>query len=295
MSLHVASSIAQVKKMITVRLQGAGIETAHLDARLLVNHVVDRDPGWIIGNPEFALSSLQGDRLENLVKRREQREPLAYIFEQKEFWSLDFQVNSATLIPRPESETLVQATLERLPHVRGVRILDLGTGTGCLLLSILSERLDIKGLGVDNSLAAIAIARSNAAELGFTARSEFRESSWFSALSVDAEGGFEAIVTNPPYVMDAEMKALAPEIVNYEPEKALRGGVDGLDAYRNIFAELPKFLCPGGLFVGEFGSGQADAVFALARDAGLAIIDVQKDLAGVPRIIVASKLKGGKS
>ena len=295
MSIHVAGSIAQAKKIVTVRLHGAGIDTAHLDARLLVNHAVNRDPGWIVGNPESILSSSQWDHLEGLVKRRERREPLAYIFGRKEFWSFDFRVNSATLIPRPESETLVQATLERLPHGRDTRILDLGTGTGCLLLAILSERLDTKGLGVDNNPAALEIARRNAAELGFTGRTVFRESSWFSALNADVEGGFDAIVTNPPYVMDAKLKTLAPEITSYEPEKAFRGGADGLDPYRKIFAGLPNFLCPGGLFVGEFGSGQVKAVQALAQNAGLTIIDVKNDLAGEPRVIIASTPKDRKN
>ena len=295
MSIHVAGSIAQAKKIVTVRLQGAGIDTAHLDARLLVNHAVNRDPGWIAGNPESILSSSQWDHLEGLVKRRERREPLAYIFGRKEFWSFDFQVNSATLIPRPESETLVQATLERLPRGRDTRILDLGTGTGCLLLAILSERLDTQGLGVDNSLAALEIARRNAAEFGFAARIEFHESNWFSALNADVEGGFDAIVTNPPYVMDAKLETLAPEIISYEPEKAFRGGVDGLDAYRQIFAGLLSFLCPGGLFVGEFGCGQAEAVQALAQNAGLAIIDVKNDLAGEPRVVIASTPKDRKN
>ena len=211
------------------------------------------------------------------------RRPISQILGHREFWSLDFEVTEATLDPRPDSETLVAAVLERMASP--ARILDLGTGTGCLLLSLLHERPGAWGLGIDRSPAAAAVAARNARRLGLGARAAFAVSDWDSALS----GTFEAVVSNPPYIPDAEIEGLAPEVAWHEPRSALAGGVDGLDAYRRIARVLPSLLAPGGLAALEVGAGQAPDVARLLAAEGLVEIATAHDLASVERVVLAKK------
>ncbi len=286
-SRHARGSIGFAQDEAVRRLEFTGIHNARLDARVLVGHAMDRDTGWLIGHPEAELTGEESARLEALLHRREGREPLAYILGHKEFWSLEFQVSPATLIPRPETETLVQAVLDRLPRGGSPCVLDLGTGSGCLLLAILSERPNARGIGLDNSAEALKVARANGKTLGLTARVEFFESDWFSALMASPEADtFDAVVTNPPYVAEAEMRGLEPEISRYEPAAALLSGTDGLEAYQRIFDGLRNFLRPGGLFVGEIGSTQGDTAFQLARQSGLGGVHVLNDNAGLPRCVI---------
>ncbi len=285
-SRHAPGSIGFAQDEAARRLELTGVHTARLDARVLIGHAMDRDTGWLIGHPEAELKGEESARLEALLHRREAREPLAYILGLKEFWSLEFQVSPATLIPRPETETLVQAVLDQLPRGGSPRVLDLGTGSGCLLLAILSEWPKARGIGLDKSAGALEVARANAETLDLTARVEFFESDWFSALMACPEAGtFDAVVTNPPYVAEAEMRGLEPEISRYEPAAALLSGTDGLEAYQRIFDGLRDFLRPGGLFVGEIGSTQGDAAFQLARQSGLGGVNVLNDNAGLPRCV----------
>ncbi|MBM09019.1 MAG: protein-(glutamine-N5) methyltransferase, release factor-specific [Magnetovibrio sp.] len=279
-------SIRKAQAIIVRRLESCGIEMPHLDTRVLITHILNRDPGWIIGNPEAKLSKRQWRHLDLLAERREQREPIAYILGKREFWDSEFLVDSATLIPRPDSEILVQAALDVLPQFESFQILDLGTGTGCLLLSLLGECVDANGLGVDNSAAALKIAQINSERLELSDRAVFRKSDWFSELNADEDGPFDIIITNPPYVKDSEIDVLAPEITNYEPEAAIRGGTDGLNAYRQIFPNVRCFLRPGGFFLGEVGVGQLDSVTALAQREGFTIIKALNDLADLPRCVV---------
>jgi release factor glutamine methyltransferase len=219
---------------------------------------------------------------EALVARRMAREPLALILGRREFWSLDFAVSSATLIPRPDSETLIEAALaafaDRAPPRR---VLDLGTGSGCLLLAALSEFRGAIGIGVDRSASAAALAARNAASLGMADRAAFACCDWASAL----DGRFDLVVCNPPYIASPELGDLMPEVARYEPLSALDGGPDGLSAYRHLVPELHRLLSPDGFAVLELGAGQAEAVAGLARDAGFSAT-TRQDLSGIVRVLV---------
>jgi release factor glutamine methyltransferase len=220
--------------------------------------------------------------MQALVARRAAHEPLALILGRREFWSLDFAVSSATLIPRPESETLIEAALGAFAG-RGPlrRILDLGTGTGCLLLAALSEFTAAFGVGVDRSSDAVALAARNAVMLGMADRTAFLCADWASAL----DARFDLILTNPPYVTTAELDGLMPEVARHEPRVALDGGTDGLSAYRRLVPDLARLLAPDGIALLEVGRGQAAAVGRLARNAGFAA-DPRHDLSGIARALV---------
>lgn len=226
-------------------------------------------------------------RFDALIARRADHEPFAYISGEREFWSLPFRVTPATLIPRPDTETVVEAALAFL-RMRGnpsARILDLGTGSGCILLALLSEVPGATGMGVDASAAALEVARHNAETLGLTGRATFRQSNWTENVS----GVFDLIVSNPPYISDRDIPSLDRDIAQYEPITALSGGADGLDAYRAIAAAARPFLAPGGGIALEVGFGQADAVVELLRCGGLDLASTHADLAGIPRCVVATR------
>jgi release factor glutamine methyltransferase len=216
--------------------------------------------------------------LEPLLARRLAREPLALILGRREFWSLDFAVSPATLIPRPESETLVEAAIALAPPRR---ILDLGTGTGCLLLAVLSEFRAAFGVGVDRSPAAAALAAHNAATLRLADRAAFVTADWADAIN----GRFDLVLCNPPYIPTSELNGLMPEVARYEPRSALDGGQDGLSAYRRLLPDLPSLLTETGSAVLELGIGQAGTVAGLALGEGFAS-EPRKDLAGTTRALV---------
>lgn len=247
------------------RLAAAGIEAPAREARLLLAHARAHDP------PAFPA----------LLARRLRHEPLAYILGKREFWSLDFAVSPATLIPRPDSETLIEAALAARPAEAIRRILDLGTGTGCLLLAALSECPAAFGIGVDRSAAAAALAAANAATLGLASRAAFLAGDWGAALA----GRFDLILCNPPYIERAVIPTLMRDVAEFEPASALDGGEDGLDAYRAVIAGLAPLLAADGVAVVELGQGQAAAVAALAAAAGFATA-LRPDLAGIPRALV---------
>ena len=260
------------------RLKAAGIEEARREARHIVAAALGVDAaGLLLAEevPEAALAPL--------LARREKREPLAYILGRREFWGLSFEVSPATLIPRPETETLIEAALEALPDLAGVRrILDLGTGTGCLLLAALHEFPEAFGIGVDISPEAAALAARNARNLGLGHRSAFLAGDWFGPL----EGKFDLIFSNPPYIRQAELPALMPEVARFEPPAALVAGPDGLAAYRAILAELPRHLREGtGVAILELGLAQAAEVAELGRNAGLKP-GIRPDLAGIARALI---------
>ena len=216
------------------------------------------------------------------LARRAGREPLAFITGEREFWSLSFAVSPATLIPRPDTETLLEAALARIARPEQVRsVLDLGTGTGCLLLAALTEFRGAFGTGVDRSPVAAALAARNAAALGLAERSALFAGDWGAALA----GRFDLILCNPPYIDTATIPSLAPEVAQHEPHGALDGGRDGLDAYRTILPDLPRLLAPGGISVCELGTGMAAAVTEVAAGAGLGA-EAVADLAGIPRALV---------
>lgn len=268
------------------RLAAAGVDSPRLDARLLVGRVVDGGAASATGFPERRLTAAQHRRLGRLVARRAAREPMARILGGREFWSLTFKVTADTLIPRPDSETVVEAALAwaapRRPAPRS--ILDLGTGTGCLLLALLSELPEAHGIGTDVSADALRTARHNARALGFGRRARFVLSDWGAGI----DGQFDLIVANPPYVADTDISRLAPEVARFEPRLALSGGPDGLAAYRAIAPRLAGFTRPDGAVFLEVGAGQADPVTRILRSHGLKVVDIKGDLAGIPRCIIAT-------
>lgn len=268
-------------------LSEAGIAVPRLEARLLVGHALGGGAEAVVGDPQRPLTGDQRSRLDAALARRVLREPLAYILGGREFWSLPFRVTADTLVPRPETETLVEAALawagERRSGDAAMRILDLGTGSGCLLLALLSELPGAWGVGVDLSAAALAVARDNADALGLARRACFAAGDWASALG----GGFDLVVANPPYIADAELPGLAPEIVRFEPRLALAGGADGLAAYRVIAPRLRRLVAPGGAAFLEVGAGQAPEVAAMLSGHGFQGVDIKTDLAGVGRCLRA--------
>jgi release factor glutamine methyltransferase len=221
-------------------------------------------------------------RLASLVARRAAHEPLALILGRREFWSLEFAVSPATLIPRPESETLIEAAVAAFAHCAPPRLLlDLGTGTGCLLLAALSEFPAALGVGVDCSAEAAALAAGNAVALHLADRALFLCGDWADPL--DAQ--FDLVLGNPPYVRTADLDGLMPEVARHEPRTALDGGPDGFAAWRRLLPELPRLLAPEGIAVLEIGAGQAETAEGLARQAGFGVAS-RPDLAGIPRALV---------
>ncbi len=256
---------------ITARLQAAGIEAPRREARLILAAALGTNAAGLM-----ARDAVDEALYETLVARRAAREPLAYITGTREFWGLSFAVSQATLIPRPDTETLVEAVLES--GLKPDNVLDLGTGTGCLLLAVLHECPGAFGVGVDINPAAAALARRNAQSLNLARRAAFIAGNWAEALG----GKFDLVLSNPPYIEHADIPALMPEVAAYEPAMALDGGADGLFAYRAIIADLPRILNPDGLAVLELGAGQAISVAALANAAGLSC-QLRCDLAGTER------------
>jgi release factor glutamine methyltransferase len=266
----------------------AGLDTPSLDARVLACAALGADTAEIAARPDAPLGAAAG-RLDDFARRRLAREPVGRILGRREFWGLTFELSPDTLEPRPDTETLVETALRVIPHPNGaLRILDLGTGSGCLLVALLHELPDAFGLGVDRSPGALATARRNALRNGVGARAGFIASDWGAAI----RGRFELIVSNPPYIPSPDLPGLAAEVRDHDPSAALDGGDDGLAAYRAILAQAPALMAAGGVTVVEIGLGQEQAVRDLAGGAGLAVDSVARDLAGHPRAVV---LKGPQS
>ena len=264
-------------------LRAAAVEAPRLEARMLLAHAMGcrqedllRDPGALV--PPEARA-----RFREALFARARNMPMAHILGHAGFWTLDLLSTPATLIPRGDTETLVEAALEAFPDRAAIsRVLDLGTGTGALLLAVLSECPAAFGVGVDRSPEAAALARANATRNGLAERSSILAGDWAAAL----EGRFDLILSNPPYIESAAISGLMPEVALHEPALALDGGADGLDAYRALAGMLPRLLAPQGRAVLELGQGQQTAVEALMRQAGLRPLGCRADLAGIPRALV---------
>ena len=264
------------------RLAAAEVAQPRLDARLLLAGALGLSPAALLAALPAPLPGPAAARFAALIARRAAREPVALILGRREFWSLDLAVSPATLVPRPESETLIEAAVAAFAGGPApCRVLDLGTGTGCLLLAALSAFPAAFGVGVDRVPAAAALARENAARLGFDRRAAFLCADWAAAL----RGRFDLVLANPPYIPHGEVATLMPEVARYEPATALDGGADGCDAYRTLLPALPGLLAPAGVAIVELGAGQAPAVAALAVRAGLAVA-TRNDLAGTARALV---------
>jgi release factor glutamine methyltransferase len=271
---------------LTARLRAVGIESARLDARMLIAHVLSLSTTAVFSHPERPLSAEESVRLGLAAERRLQREPMSHITGEREFWSLTFKVTADTLDPRPDTETVVEAVLSALPdHRAQLRLLDLGTGTGCILLALLSELTQATGVGIDASPAALAVARENAKILGLHHRAGFVLGNWGQGI----EQTFDVILANPPYIPDGEIDGLEPEVALFEPRDALAGGVDGLGCYRVLAPDIARLLKPGGIAALEVGQGQAGSVVRLFQDRRLELLSLCRDLAGVERCVLLSQ------
>lgn len=276
------TSFAEARRLAAGRLAAAGVDDAALEARLLLKLAAGIDvavPGAAAGG---CMDAAQAGRFDGLLVRRIAREPLARITGHGEFHGLDLTLNPACLIPRDDTEAIVEAALGLLPSGAPARVLDLGVGPGTILLAILSERPAATGMGIDLSGEALAAAEANAAALGLASRATFRPGRWTEGL----EGAFDLIVSNPPYIPSAECDHLEPEVALHDPRLALDGGCDGLDAYRAIFADAGRLLAPGGHVVVEIGMGQVPDVVRIAAARGFRLAGLRSDLSAIPRALV---------
>jgi release factor glutamine methyltransferase len=271
------------------KFRAAGIDAPELDARILVGHALGLDHAGLVAQADRVLTEGERHQVTALMARRLAREPVARILGVKEFWGLMLALNADTLIPRPDTETLVVAALAATggDKARPLRIADLGTGSGALLLALLSELPASHGVGTDVSTAALACARSNSAALGLAGRASFLACDQGTAL----KGGFDLIVANPPYVASSDIAALQPEVRDFDPRRALDGGADGLAAYRAIADDARRLLAPDGVLVLEMGAGQLDKVTSIVARRGLLPAAAPRfDLAGVPRALTVKVL-----
>jgi len=271
-------------------LGAAGIDNARFEARLLLGRAAGLSTEQLIMRGADAAAPSVTEALRALTARRVRREPMAYILGEREFWGLAFKVTPAVLVPRPDSETLIEAVLELLPdRNRALRILDLGVGSGCLLLTLLKQFPRSTGIGFDASAEALAVTRSNAEALGVAGRTSLVEGDWRQAGWADRlDGRFDLVVSNPPYIESSAIGGLMPEVARFEPPLALDGGADGLTAYRIIAAAAPKLVTRGGFLAVEAGEGQSAEIARLLAAASLVPKAPKKDLGGIERVVAAA-------
>ncbi len=279
-TVTIASIIAEAAAM----LAASGFDEPRRRARRVVAAALDLSASEVFAHAERTLADGERDRVAALLARIAAHEPLSRALGRREFWGLEFALSADAFDPRPETETVVEAVLARLAERRrDYRILDLGTGSGCLLLALLSELPAATGVGVDLAPGAAKTAAANAATLGLADRAVIVVGNWAEAIA----GRFDAIVANPPYIATAAIAQLPREVREHDPRRALDGGPDGLDPYRAIAADLPRLLAPGGVFAAELGAGQDAAVAEILGRHGLCVEALIGDLAGIPRCIVA--------
>ncbi len=281
------ATIDSLRRDLARRFGAAGLDSAMLDARVLVGAALDLDLTALAVQAQRPLMGEEIAAIEGMALRRLAGEPVARIIGMKEFWGLPFRLSHATLVPRPDTETLVEAALALSQRDDALRMLDIGTGTGAILLSLLHERPQATGVGTDLSDDAVATARDNAVRLGLASRAAFVACDYASAI----DPAFDLVVSNPPYIPTADIAALALEVRAHDPRLALDGGQDGLVAYRALAREAMRLLRSGGAVVVEFGIGQAEDVAAILRAAGLYVTaPPMADLAGLPRVLTGRKL-----
>ncbi len=281
------TQISQLIVFLTKQFEAAGIDTAGLDARLLVQHVGGLSHSDIIAKPHHELSPEETEALTILLQRRLKREPLSRLIGETEFWSLPFQISSDTLDPRPDTETLIEHALHMIGARKAtpLRLLDLGTGTGCILLSLLHELPEATGLGVDLNPGAVEIARKNALNLSLENRAKFQQSDWFSTI----DGKFDVILSNPPYIPECDLAHLMPEVRDFDPVLALNGGETGLFPYEIIFKQVINYLKQDGILIFEFGQNQEKQLIDLLNKSPIGCfietLEQRSDLAGIIRTI----------
>jgi release factor glutamine methyltransferase len=280
-------SVSEALHHVVQSFRTGGVEEAEADARVLVGHALHLDRARLIAQSERILEAREVTVISALATRRLRREPVSRIVGQKEFWSLPISVTPDVLVPRPETETVVEAALDFVIRsglrLEKLRVLDIGTGSGVLLLALLNELKNAIGTGTDVSSAALDVASANAARCRLDSRCNFVVCN----IATGVEGPFDLIVSNPPYIAHDEIETLAPEVRDYDPQVALDGGQDGLDAYRRIAADAKRILAPGRRLFVELGAGQDEPVRALFTKAGLSPGIPRKDLAGIPRVLGA--------
>ena len=281
-------TVETARRALAARFRDAGLNSPELDARILVGAALGLDLTGVIAAAAQVLTAEQAELLQDFTRRRTAGEPVARIVGVKEFWGLPLRLSPATLVPRPDTETLVEAALEILRRGSNgdcpLRIADLGTGSGAILLALLSELPNASGVGTDISVAALRTARDNARQLGFLPRAAFLACDYAAALS----GPFDLMVSNPPYIRSAQIASLDPEVRDHDPHRALDGGIDGLDAYRLIARQAKRLLAPGAVLAVEVGQGQSEDVQGLMTAAGLAPAGPPKsDLAGIRRVVTS--------
>ena len=283
-------TIEAARRSLTNLLRAGNIDSPELDARLLIGAALDLDLTGLISAAKRTLSPDEAAQVAQFAARRLYGEPIARITGIKEFWGLQFTLSADTLVPRPDTETIVEAALECLdatgPRSRALRIADLGTGSGAILLALLSELPNAVGIATDINLAALRTARGNAERNGLAQRAHFVACDYASALSE----GFDLIVSNPPYIPSADIADLDIEVRAHDPLRALDGGRDGYDAYRIIAPEAARLLAPGGALVVEVGHDQSDTVADLMTAAGLDLpAPAKTDLGGIRRAVMGRK------
>ncbi|ANY79310.1 protein-(glutamine-N5) methyltransferase, release factor-specific [Microvirga ossetica] len=273
-----AQALAELRRT----LNEAGFETAALDARLLLLTALGIPATTLVTHPDTPLSAEESETLASFTRRRLNHEPVARIAGIREFWGLPFRLSPETLVPRPDTETVVETALDLLSDRQApLRIVDFGTGSGCILVALLHELPRATGLGIDLSPGALATARTNADENGVGERCHFALSRWADAVS----GPFDLIVSNPPYIASGVIPTLDEEVREHDPRLALDGGPDGLEPYRILLSEAGRLLAPGGVLAVEIGYDQAEELRSLAGSHGLEILRIAHDLSGNPRCV----------
>jgi len=279
------ASVSEALRLVAQAFRTASIAEADVDARVLVGYALHLDRAKLVAQSDRILEEREVTVISALAARRLRHEPVSRILGQKEFWSLSLSVTPDVLVPRPETETVVESALDFVEHgglrMKKLRIIDIGTGSGALMLALLRELPNAIGTGTDVSKAALQVARANAAHCGLERRCSFVACDIASGV----QGPFDLVVSNPPYIAHDEIASLAPEVRDYDPTVALDGGDDGLAAYRAIAAEAARLLAPGGRLFVELGAGQESEVRAVFTNAGLSVGPARKDLTGIPRVL----------
>ncbi|MBI1275415.1 peptide chain release factor N(5)-glutamine methyltransferase [bacterium] len=277
-------TVATVLDELRTALASAAIPNPGMEARLLLREAMGVNDAFIIAHPQTTISADALALVQTWLTRRLNHEPIAYITGSREFWGRDFAVSPATLIPRPDSETLIEAILHHRPDTqKPYQLLDLGTGTGCLLLTLLAEYPNAKGTGIEAISAAVALARRNARAHGLSSRAALHHCRWDYFQLAEAA---DIIIANPPYIPAADIATLASDVKDHEPMSALIGGADGLDAYRVIFSRTHAWLAGNGLLAVEIGQGQEADITAIAAANGFGLLEARRDLAGITRTLL---------
>ncbi|MGB4106870.1 MAG: peptide chain release factor N(5)-glutamine methyltransferase [Alphaproteobacteria bacterium] len=277
-------NLSQLYERLRQDMANSGIESPELEARWLIKHHLDLDWAEIISNPDKIPADSGIKAIESDLQRRVKGEPLSRIEGTREFHGLEFIVTKDTLDPRPETEILVDHALKLFHGKHPAKILDMGTGTGCIIITLLKAWPETQGLATDISPGALETAKKNARQHGVAGRLAFKQADWGEGIA----GPFDLILSNPPYIRHSDIESLEKEVRNHDPILALSGGFDGLEAYKNIFFALPRLLNPGGKALFEIGAGQEADIVRLSRESRIRVEAVRPDFAGIPRVVEIS-------